>query len=198
MYGYEDKIKTKRRKYFYNPETVEQIKNKYSGKQIVLIAPYASNREGPSNGIQKSNKTWDYKRWEQVIDFLHGKDYYVIQVGVKEDETVGNIDESFLNQPFSDLVALIKISKFFLSVDTFFQHLCGLMDKKGIVVTPDFNDHINWPAIIYIVGKTDKKFEDLRWTKDHLNPYRKICMDNITVETVIEESNKLIDCFNKY
>jgi hypothetical protein len=198
MYGYEDRIKNMRRKYFYNPDTVEQIKNKYKDKQIVLIAPYASNREGPSNGVQKSNKTWEYKRWEKVIDFLHSKNYYVIQVGAKEDEIVSNIDETFFNQPFSDLVALIKVSKFFLSLDTFFQHLCGLMEKKGIVITPDYNDHINWSSVIYIVGKNGKKFEELRWIKDHLNPYRKICMENISVETVIKETSKLIDCFNKY
>lgn len=198
MLGEEDLYPPKRRKYFYNTDTVNKLKQEYKDKKIVLLAPSASNREGPNNGLMKSNKTWDFEKWKTVVSHLQNNGYYVIQVGVKEDFTVDNVNEFFFNRSFNDLVGLITISKFFLGLDTFFQHLCGLMGKKGIVVTPAHNDHAFWPSAVYIVGKVKEDFENLKWLKDHLNPYRAPCMKSITVERVIEEVDKLIDCFNKY
>lgn len=198
MLGEEDLYPPKKKKSFYNTETVNKLKEQYKDKKLVLIAPSASNREGPNNGLMKSNKTWDFKKWENVVAHLQKKGYYVIQVGVKEDFTVDNVNEFFFNRSFNDLVALVTVCKFFLGLDTFFQHLCGLMGKKGIVVTPAHNDHAFWPSAIYIVGKVKEDFEHLKWMKDHLNPYRAPCMKGITEESVIQEVDKLIECFDKY
>ena len=133
-----------------------------------------------------------------LVDYLKQRGYHTIQVGAKDDFTVDNVDEFFFNRSFSDLVALITVSKFFLGLDTFFQHLCGLMDKKGIVLTPAHNDHAFWPSIQYIVGTNGVEFEGMKWLKDHLNPHRKPCMDSITYEKVQGEVDKLISCFDKY
>lgn len=198
MNGEEDLFENRRHKHFYNPDDLEKIKNEYFGKNIVLLAPSASNREGPSNGLMLSNKTWELKNWEQIVAHLQSKGYYVIQVGVKEDFKVSNVNEYFFNKSFGELVALIVLSRFFLGVDTFFQHLCGLMGKKGIVVTPAHNDHAFWPSTTYIVGKVHENFENLKWIKDHLNPFRAVCMRTITVDTVRAEVDKIVDSFNKY
>ena len=198
MNGEEDLYHKKRTKFFYNDFNINKIKQEYKNKQIVLIAPSASNREGPSNGLMKSNKSWDFAKWEKIVSYLQSKNYYVIQVGAKEDFKVENVNEFFFNKPFGELTALIAYSKFFIGLDTFFQHLCGLMGKKGIVVTPDHNDHAFWPGIVYIVGTVKEKFENLKWIKDHLNPYRAPCMQSISYETVQQEVDKIIDCFNKY
>jgi hypothetical protein len=198
MNGEEELYNNRRRKYFYNPEDVTKIREEYKDKKIVLLAPSASNREGPSNGLMLSNKTWEFKRWEQIVHHLQQQGYYVIQVGVKEDFKVSNVDEYFFNRNFGELVALIITSKFFLGLDTFFQHLCGLMGKKGIVVTPSHNDHAFWPSTTYIIGKVSENFEHLKWIKDHLNPFRAACMKSITVESVKTEVDKIVDSFNKY
>lgn len=198
MLGEEELYKKRKHKIFYNRENVYKLLAEYKNKKIVLIAPSASNREGPNNGVMKSNKSWNFERWQKVVTHLQNKGYYVIQVGVKEDFKVDNVNEFFFNRSFNDLVALITISKFFLGLDTFFQHLCGLMKKKGIVVTPAHNDHAFWPSIIYIVGKVKEDFENMKWLKDHLNPYRASCMNNISIENVITEVDKLIDSFDKY
>lgn len=198
MFGEEERYNKRQNKYFYNPNTVENLLSQYKDKKIILIAPSASNREGPDNGVNKSNKTWDFDRWKKVVSYLKEKEYYVIQVGTRDDLKVDNVNEFFFNRSFDELVGLVKISMFFISLDTFFQHLCGIMNKKGIVLTPDHNDHALWPSAINITGKVKENFEHLRWIKDHLNPYRKPCMDNISVETVLKETDKLIDCFNKY
>lgn len=198
MHGEEDLYEKRRWKYFYNVTNVKKIKSEYGDKKIVLIAPSASNREGPDNGLMLSNKTWDLKRWEKIVEYLQKKDYYVIQVGVKEDFKVNNVNEFFFNKSFGDLVALVVVSRFFISLDTFFQHLCGIMGKKGIVVTPAHNDHATWPTTTYIVGKTKETFEHIKWLKDHLNPYRADCMNNIAVSAVKVELDKIIDCFDKY
>ena len=198
MNGEEDLFENRRWKCFYNPDDIDKIKKEFSGKEIVLLAPSASNREGPSNGLMLSNKTWEFSRWEQIISNLQSKGYYVIQVGVKEDFKVNNVNEYFFNRSFGELVALIIASRFFLGLDTFFQHLCGLMGKKGIVVTPAHNDHAFWPSTTYIVGKVKEDFEHLKWIKDHLNPFRANCMKSISVETVQIEVDKIVNSFNKY
>jgi hypothetical protein len=198
MNGEEDLYNNRRWKYFYNVDDIIKIKKEFFNKEIVLIAPSASNREGPSNGLMLSNKTWDFKRWEQIVSYLQSKNYYVIQVGVKEDFKVENVNEYFFNRTFGELVALIIYSRFFMGVDTFFQHLCGLMGKKGIVVTPAHNDHAFWDSTTYIVGKVKEDFENLKWIKDHLNPFRAACMKSITVEAVRGEVDKIINSFHKY
>lgn len=198
MNGEEELFENRRWKYFYNLEDVSKIRNEYIGKEIVLLAPSASNREGPSNGLMLSNKTWEFSRWEQIVSNLQSKGFYVIQVGVKEDFKVSNVNEYFFNRSFGELVALIIASKFFLGLDTFFQHLCGLMGKKGIVVTPAHNDHAFWQSTTYIVGKVKEDFEHLKWIKDHLNPFRADCMKSISVEVVQKEVDKIVNSFNKY
>lgn len=198
MNGEAELYEKRRTKYFYAMDDVNKIKAEYAGKKVVLLAPSASNREGPNNGLMLSNKTWKFENWEQIVSYLQSKGYYVIQVGAKEDFKVENVNEYFFNKPFGELVALIVFSKFFMGLDTFFQHLCGLMGKKGIVVTPAHNDHAFWPSTVYIVGKVAENFEHLKWIKDHLNPFRSTCMKSITVDTVKKEVDKIIDCFNKY
>jgi len=198
MWGEEERYNKRPNKYFFNSNTVERLLTQYKNKKIILIAPSASNREGPANGVNKSNKTRDFKRWEEVVVYLKNKGYYVIQVGTREDFKVDNVDEFFFNRSFDELVGLVKISMFFISLDTFFQHLCGLMNKKGIVITPAHNEHALWPSAINITGKVKEEFEHLKWIKDHLNPYRKSCMDSISVHLVLQEIDKLIECFNKY
>jgi hypothetical protein len=198
MHGEEDLYENRRWKFFYNLNNVKKIKKEYEGKNVVLIAPSASNREGPDNGLMLSNKTWDLKRWEKIVSYLQKRGYHVVQVGVKEDFKVDNVNEYFFNRSFGELAALVVVSRFFLSLDTFFQHLCGIMCKKGIVITPAHNDHASWPTSTYVVGKTTETFEHIKWLKDHLNPYRADCMNNIPVSAVKIEVDKIIDCFDKY
>jgi hypothetical protein len=198
MNGEEELYENRRWKYFYNPDDVSKIRNEYKDKKIVLLAPSASNREGPNNGLMLSNKTWDFKKWEQIVEHLQQQGFYVIQVGVKEDFKVDNVNEYFFDRKFGELVALIITSKFFLSLDTFFQHLCGVMGKRGIVVTPAHNDHAFWPSTTYIIGKVSENFEHIKWLKDHLNPFRAACMKLISLKTVKTEVDKIIDSFNKY
>jgi len=198
MNGEEELYENRRWKYFYNPDDVSKIRNEYKDKKIVLLAPSASNREGPNNGLMLSNKTWDFKKWEQIVEHLQQQGFYVIQVGVKEDFKVDNVNEYFFDRKFGELVALIITSKFFLSLDTFFQHLCGIMGKRGIVVTPAHNDHAFWPSTTYIIGKVSENFEHIKWLKDHLNPFRAACMKLISLKTVKTEVDKIIDSFNKY
>lgn len=198
MNGEEELYENRRWKYFYNPDDVSKIRNEYKDKKIVLLAPSASNREGPNNGLMLSNKTWDFKKWEQIVEHLQQQGFYVIQVGVKEDFKVDNVNEYFFDRKFGELVALIITSKFFLSLDTFFQHLCGVMGKRGIVVTPAHNDHAFWPSATYIIGKVSENFEHIKWLKDHLNPFRAACMKLVSLKTVKTEVDKIIDSFNKY
>lgn len=204
MYGYETDYKTCT-KHFTTLKYVKDYIKEY-GDKLILIAPSASNYEGPNHGLQISNKTWNLKKWEEICKWLIKKGYKVIQIGTNSDLQLKNVSGKFFNKSFEEVVCLIKACKFFLSIDTFFQHLCGLMNKKGIVITPKHNEHAYWPSINYIAGTNYKRrnrtkqhnYEHLKWIKDHLNPYRKPCMSSIKVTKVKNEITKLINLFNKY
>jgi len=203
MWGHPEFI-GKRTKRFPTLKYVNNMFEEY-GRNIIAIAPSASNAEGPDNGIEISNKTWPLERWEVIVEHLQKKGFTVVQVGTEKDLQLKKVDHKFFNKSFEELVCFIKACKFFLSIDTFFQHLCGLMDKKGIVVTPRHNEHAYWPSIEYIQGDnfeedSDKQvdYEHLKWIKDHLNPYRKPCMESITIDRVKERVDNLISLFDKY
>jgi len=203
MWGHPEFI-GKRPKRFPTLKYVNNMFEEY-GRNIIAIAPSASNAEGPDNGIEISNKTWPLERWEEIVEHLQKKGFTVIQVGTEKDLQLEKVDYKFFNKSFEELVCFIKACKFFLSIDTFFQHLCGLMDKKGIVITPRHNEHAYWPSIEYIRGDNFKEdseqqenYEHLKWIKDHLNPYRKPCMESITIERVKERVDNLVSLFDKY
>lgn len=203
MLGYPELYK-KQNKNFTTLKYINEYREKY-GNKLILLAPSASNYEGLDNGIVISNKSWPVDRWEKIIEYLKDKGYIVVQVGASSDLQVENVNEKFFDKSFEELVNLIKVSKFFLSIDTFFQHLCGLMNKKGVVLTPRHNEHAYWPSIEYIQGtnykknsKEQEKYEHLKWIKDHLNPYRKPCMESITEDQVKEKIDNLINRFDKY
>jgi len=77
MWGHPEFI-GKRTKRFPTLKYVNNMFEEY-GRNIIAIAPSASNAEGPDNGIEISNKTWPLERWEVIVEHLQKKGFTVVK-----------------------------------------------------------------------------------------------------------------------
>jgi len=75
----------------------------------------------------------NYPYWKEVVTLLKNQGYYIIQVGVQDEESIG-ADEFIKGASLDTLKQLIIDCYTWISIDNFFPHLAHLLDKKGIVV----------------------------------------------------------------
>ena len=93
----------------------------------ILISPYSS-KVNPGNMNAKN-----FPYWQELIDLLKDE-YNIIQIGVKGENKFNNISKYCYDYKLSDLVAVLKESKFFISVDNFFHHFAHYHKKCGFVI----------------------------------------------------------------
>lgn len=90
---------------------------------MIIIAPYAqklrNGKENPKN----------YPYWKELIAII---DQPIVQVGVKGEQQL--VEDFRLNLSISELTQLVQECKTWISVDSFFQHLCWDLKKPGIVI----------------------------------------------------------------
>jgi FkbM family methyltransferase len=149
---------------------------------FVLIAPFAQKlRNGEVN-----SKNYSY--WRELIELI-GKDK-IIQIGVKGEEQL--VPDMRLNLPLAEIKTLLHNCNFWISVDSFLQHLADYTKKKGVVLFGSSNPNIfGYPNNINILK--DKSY--LRpnqfgiWEEEKYNPERflkasevyKIIKDNFDI-----------------
>lgn len=90
---------------------------------MIIIAPWA---RGMRNGERHPK---NYPWWNELVSQI---DEEVIQVGSAGEEQIAPIFHQ--NLKLADLAELVKICKTWISVDSFFQHFCWDLGKKGIVL----------------------------------------------------------------
>ena len=100
-------------------------KNKFK----IIISPYSRQlrslgKENPKN----------YPFWNDVVSGLKLNGVYIYQIGVQGEKKIEGVDEFLVNKSLKDLEVLVKECDTWISVDNFFQHLCYLIDKPGIVL----------------------------------------------------------------
>ena len=92
---------------------------------MIIISPYAKYmRNGQPH---PKNYPW----WREVIEELK-KDQHVIQVGIQGEEQL--TDDFRVNLPLYELAHLVDQCKTWASVDSFFQHFCWDLNKKGVAI----------------------------------------------------------------
>ena len=90
---------------------------------MIIIAPYAKKLR---NGGKHPK---DYPYWGQVIE---GIDDHIVQIGVPgEAQLVSDFRKSL---SMKELAKLVEECDTWISVDSFFQHFCWDIGKKGIVL----------------------------------------------------------------
>lgn len=92
---------------------------------MIIIAPFA---KGMRNGEPHPK---NYAYWPELIKLLEAK-YKVVQVGVDGEKQLTS--DFRKNLPLTELKRLVLEAKTWISVDSFFQHFCWDIGKKGIVL----------------------------------------------------------------
>lgn len=90
----------------------------------ILLAPYArkmrNNEENPKN----------YPFFPELIELLKGND--IIQLGVEGEKQL--VPDFRKNLSIKEIKALLQVCDFWISVDSFLQHLAYHVNKKGVVL----------------------------------------------------------------
>lgn len=90
---------------------------------MIIISPYSKFMR---NG-QKHPKNYPY--WEEVLNKIKEP---VVQVGIEGEIQI--VDDFRKNLSLTELAELVKESKTWMSCDSFFQHFCWDLGKRGVVV----------------------------------------------------------------
>lgn len=90
---------------------------------MIILSPYSKFMR---NG-QKHPKNYPY--WEEVINKIKEP---IVQVGVEGEFQL--VDDFRKNLPLDQLAQLINECKTWMSCDSFFQHFCWDLGKKGIAI----------------------------------------------------------------
>lgn len=90
---------------------------------MIILSPYSKFMR---NG-QKHPKNYPY--WEEVISKIKEP---IVQVGVEGEFQL--VDDFRKNLPLDQLAQLVNECKTWMSCDSFFQHFCWDLGKKGIAI----------------------------------------------------------------
>lgn len=90
---------------------------------MIIISPFA---KWMRNG-QPHPKNYPY--WEQLIEKIN---LPIVQVGVENEKQL--VPDFRPNLPLPDLKTLVEQCTTWISVDSFFQHFCWDVGKRGIVL----------------------------------------------------------------
>lgn len=90
---------------------------------MIIISPFARKMRND----QPHPKNYPY--WKEVIEQI---DEEIIQVGVEGEEQL--VPDFRKNLSLTELETLVKQSKTWMSVDSFFQHFCWDIKKPGVVL----------------------------------------------------------------
>lgn len=103
----------------------------------ILIFPWA---RGMRNEKQHPK---NYPFWKELIALLQSEGHHVIQTGVNDEEKI--VDDVRQGLSLSELKALILECDAWIGIDSFGQHYCWDLGKKGIVLfgqsDPDIFGH---------------------------------------------------------
>ena len=95
---------------------------------MIIVSPYArALRSGEKNHPK------NYPYWDKLIPMLKELDD-VIQVGSGAEEALEGITDFRKNLPLHKLAELVDECVTWVSVDSFFQHFCWDLKKKGVVL----------------------------------------------------------------
>jgi ADP-heptose:LPS heptosyltransferase len=90
---------------------------------MIIISPYA---KGMRNGEPHPK---NYPFWKELLPQITDE---VIQIGIEGEEQL--VPKFLKNQTLTQLGELVRQCRTWISVDSFFQHFCWDLGKRGIVL----------------------------------------------------------------
>ena len=136
------------------------------------------------------NEEWDISNWTKIISQFPQIDF--IQIGKSDEQKIsGAIDYRGVYN-LRECIAILKNSKIYLGVDSFFGHVASAFDIKGIILFGDsspfvygHDNNIN----IYKALPCSPCFELLGGSSC---PYNIACMKEISIEMVSNEIREIL------
>jgi ADP-heptose:LPS heptosyltransferase len=90
---------------------------------VIIIHPFSkallSGKENPKN----------FPYWQELIAMINEP---IVQIGVTGEKQL--VDDFRCDLPIAELCSLIQECRTWVSVDSFFQHLCWTENKPGVVL----------------------------------------------------------------
>lgn len=135
-------------------------------------------------------KEWYDDRWEQVIEELFRMGYTTVQMGGPKDRILKNTVD-IRGVSIKKAIAAIKYARLHMGVDSFSNHATATVDTPGVILfgstAPTGS---GYPHNINIWKDMDCSpcYKEYEWAQDPNGPcpYNKRCMDQITVEDVMD------------
>lgn len=90
---------------------------------MIIISPYSKPLRNGANNPK------NYPYWKELIGLI---DEPIVQVGVAGEAQL--VENFRVNLPLSELEKTVKGCRLWISVDSFFQHFCWDIGKRGIVL----------------------------------------------------------------
>jgi ADP-heptose:LPS heptosyltransferase len=95
------------------------------GKKVITFHPKASCSK---------NKEWYSDRWTEVIDWLKGRGFEVLQLGTAEEPAIDGATHFMGKTSIRQALALVKHSWGFIGVDSVFNHAAHSFGKPSVVL----------------------------------------------------------------
>ena len=98
---------------------------------MIILSPYArALRSGDKNHPK------NFPNWKPLINILKGlyPTETIVQVGSGDEEALPGITDFRKNLSLNELAKLVNECTTWISVDSFFQHFCWDLGKRGIVL----------------------------------------------------------------
>jgi ADP-heptose:LPS heptosyltransferase len=137
------------------------------------------------------NKEWYPERWAQVISWLKDRGYEIVQLGCRGETPIPGTVNLLGRTSIRQALALVKHARYFLGIDSVFNHAAHSFGIPGVVLfgasTPKiwgYKENIN----IY-KGLKCQPCIDLLYDKCHVRR----CMQQITVDEVIQALSLLVE-----
>lgn len=94
----------------------------------IIICPYSKRlpdgKDNPKN----------YPYWEEFVKLANDNGYECIQIAYHGEKPITGFSVFYMYNSLHDLLEMIEDCDTFVSVDTFFPHMCHYHNKYGVVI----------------------------------------------------------------
>lgn len=136
------------------------------------------------------NEEWDVSNWAKIISKFPQLDF--IQIGKSDEQKIpGAIDYRGI-YTLREYISILKSSKIYLGVDSFFGHVASAFDIKGIISFGDSSPFVYGHDNIINIYKSLPCSPCFELLGGSSCPYNIACMKEISIEMVSNEIREIL------
>jgi len=157
-------------------------------KTRYVVVSHGSNRRITIHPSRVSTKNWDVDKWREIVQYLHGRGFSVVQVGEKENQVIEGAIDYLGKTDIIATTALIKEAAFYMGTEGGLSHLAAAVGTPSVVLFgPTSIDFFGYPKNINIQNDrcTNCWWSKMDWFNNCPKGYgAALCMKMISVEDV--------------